>query len=65
MPDIDPRIISCKLYVCKEAKPIAQKNRRMGEEKMLIAKQEVHKLLDVGFIREIHYTTGVANIMLV
>jgi len=65
MLGIDPRIISHKFSVCKEAKSIAQKNRRMREEKRFIAEQEVRRLLDVGFIREIHYTTWVANIVLV
>jgi len=50
MSDIDPRIIFHKLSVCKEAKSVAQKKRRMGEEKTLIAEQEVRKLLDVKFI---------------
>ena len=65
IPVIDPRIISHKLTICKEEKPIAQKKRRMGEYKRLIAEQEVHKLLDAWFIWEIHYTTWLANIVLV
>jgi len=30
---IDPDIIPHKLSICREAKPIAQKRRKMGEEK--------------------------------
>jgi len=37
MRGIDPRIISHRLPVCKEAKPIAQKKRKLGEERRLIA----------------------------
>jgi len=65
MPDIDPRVISHRLSVCKEARPIAQKKRRMGEEKRNAAAMEVQKLLEAGFIKEIHYTKWLANVVLV
>jgi len=64
MPGIDPRIISHKLSICKEARPIAEKKRKFIEEKGRIAEEETRKLLDVGFIREVHYTTWLANIVL-
>ena len=38
MLSIDPRIISHKLSIYKEAKTIAKKERRMGEKKRLVAK---------------------------
>jgi len=65
MPGIDPRIISHKLSVCEEAKLVAKKKRRPGGERMMIAENEVHKLLKAKFIREIHYTTWLTNIVLV
>jgi len=65
MPSINPRIISHKFLVCKEAKLIAQKKRNMGEEKRMIVEQEVHNLLNVRFIQEIHHTTWLTNIVLV
>jgi len=65
MPGIDPRIMTHRLSVCKEAKPVAQKKRRLGEEKRKAAMEEVQKLLNAGFIREIQYTTWLANIVLV
>jgi len=37
----------------------------MGEKKRLEAAVEVQKLLDADFIREIQYTSGLANIVLV
>ena len=33
MPGIDPQIISHKLSICKEAKPIVQKKRKLVGEK--------------------------------
>jgi len=65
MSGIDPKIISHKLLVCKEARPIAQKKRRLVGERRKIAEEELHKLLEARFIREIHYTTWLANIVLV
>jgi len=64
MPGIDHRIILHKLSICKEARPIAQKKRKFVGEKGRIAEEETRKLLDVGFIREMHYTTWLANIVL-
>ena len=37
----------------------------MVGEKGRIAEEETRKLLDAGFIREVHYTTWLANIVLV
>jgi len=34
MSGIDPKVMSHKLSVCKEARPVAQKKRRVGEEKV-------------------------------
>jgi len=65
MPGIDPRIISHQLSICKEARPIAQKKRKFVGEKGRIVEEETRKLLDAGFIREVHYTTWLANIVLV
>ena len=65
MPGVDPRVMSHRLFVCKEARPVAQKKRRMGKERRNAAALEVQKLLEAGFIKEIHYTTWLANVVLV
>jgi len=65
MPGVDLRVMSHRLSVCKEARPVAQKKRRMGEGKRNAAALEVQKLLEAGFIKEIHYTTWLANVVLV
>jgi len=57
MPGVSPYIISHKLSVYKEERPIAQKKRKLGEEKRLAVKEETKKILSIGFIREAWYTT--------
>jgi len=54
-----------KLSIYREARSIAQKKRKLGEEKRLAAKEEADKLLSVGFIREARYTNWLANLVMV
>nr|KYP74139.1 Uncharacterized protein K02A2.6 [Cajanus cajan] len=65
MPGIDPRFLCHRLVVCRDSRPVAQKKRKMGDEKRKAAEVEVQKLLRANFIREITYTTWLANIVLV
>nr|KYP49805.1 Transposon Ty3-G Gag-Pol polyprotein [Cajanus cajan] len=65
MPGVDPKVMCHKLSICAEARPIAQRKRKMGNERKLAVDTEVAKLLDAGFIREVHYTTWLANVVMV
>ncbi|RDX77401.1 Retrovirus-related Pol polyprotein from transposon 17.6, partial [Mucuna pruriens] len=65
MPGIDPNFISHHLSGVKDAKPVAQKKRKQGEEKRRAARAETAKLLAAGFIREVRYLTWLANIVMV
>nr|KYP64946.1 Retrovirus-related Pol polyprotein from transposon 17.6 [Cajanus cajan] len=65
MPGIYPRFLCHRLAVCRDARPIAQKKRKMGDEKRKAADAEVKKLLQAKFIREVTYTTWLANVVLV
>nr|KYP76142.1 Transposon Ty3-I Gag-Pol polyprotein [Cajanus cajan] len=65
MPGIDPNFLCHKLSVCREAKPIAQRKRKAGEERKKAIEEEVSKLIDAGFIREVQYTTWLANVVMV
>nr|KYP75181.1 Retrovirus-related Pol polyprotein from transposon 17.6 [Cajanus cajan] len=65
MPGIDPKFLCHRLAVCRDARPVAQKKRKMGDEKKRVTNAEVQKLLQAGFIREVTYTTGLANVVLV
>ena len=65
MPGIDPLIICHKLALDIEAKPITQRKRRLGEERRCATAEETIKLLKAGFIREVLYTTWLANMVMV
>nr|KYP44308.1 Transposon Ty3-G Gag-Pol polyprotein [Cajanus cajan] len=65
MPGIDPNIMCHKLSICAEARPVAQRKRKMGTERKQAVEAEVTKLLAAGFIREVHYTTWLANVVMV
>ena len=58
-------IVEHKLYVHPSAKPRKQKLRKMSEEKVAAAKAEVHRILDASFIREVDFTTWLANVVMV
>jgi len=44
---------------------VAQKKRKLGEEKKKTTKEEVEKLIVANFVREAKYTTWLANIVMV
>lgn len=47
------------------ARLVAQRKRKLTEEKRKIVREETEKLLVTGFIREIKYTTWLFNMVLV
>jgi len=65
MPRVKPDVITHRLYVYKEARPIAQKKRKLGEERQKAAREEIGKLVQAGFIQKARYTTWLANIVMV
>jgi len=65
MPGVDPKVITHRLSLYKEARPIAQKKRNLGEERRQAARDEADKLLQAGFIRKAHYTTWLVNVVMV
>nr|KYP76697.1 Transposon Ty3-I Gag-Pol polyprotein [Cajanus cajan] len=64
IPGIDPNFHCHRLSVCRDAKPIAQKKRKMGGDRAQAVKEETAKLLQAGFIREIKYSTWLANVVM-
>lgn len=54
-PDIDARVMCHRLHIDKNFKPIKQKPRRSALEKARVVKEEVHKLLKAGAIREAQF----------
>ena len=65
MPGIDTRVSCHRLAIQKGAKPVQQKKRNHGAERQKAIKEEVNKLLQAGFIREVQHTTWLANVVLV
>nr|KYP53490.1 hypothetical protein KK1_024629 [Cajanus cajan] len=63
MPGISSDLICHRLAIHKEAKPVAQRRCKIRGERPSSIK--TRKLLDANFIREIVYTTWLANVVLV
>ncbi|XP_015955674.1 uncharacterized protein LOC107480066 [Arachis duranensis] len=65
MPGIHPSVITHKLAINSGARPISQRKRNLGIEKRLACLAEVKKLIAANFIREIRFTTWLANVVMV
>ncbi|XP_016195761.1 uncharacterized protein LOC107636787 [Arachis ipaensis] len=57
MPGIDPQLMSHHLDVKAEAKPVAQRRRKMSQERAEEVARQTASLLEAGFIRELDYST--------
>ncbi|XP_072056251.1 uncharacterized protein [Arachis hypogaea] len=64
MPGIDPKIISHKLAINPAVRPVQQKKRKLGEEKKRASLEETQKLINAEFIKEIRFTTWLANVVM-
>ena len=58
MPGIDPRVMSHRLNVDPNFRPVKQKRRGMAPERQEAVLEEIGKLLKAESIREVHYQTG-------
>ncbi|RDX74952.1 hypothetical protein CR513_45231, partial [Mucuna pruriens] len=65
MLGIELDFICHRLLVVPGMRPVVQKKRKQGDEKCKAAREETHKLLTVGFVREVHYPTWLANVVMV
>jgi len=65
MPGIDPSIVCHHLAINPSIKPVAQRKRKLGEERMKVVDEDVKKLANARFISEIKYPTWLANTILV
>ncbi|GKV15219.1 hypothetical protein SLEP1_g26021 [Rubroshorea leprosula] len=65
MPGIPTSVSQHKLSTSPLKKPVAQKRRLFGGERLSVIKEEVEKLLQAGFIRRVDYCEWVANPVLV
>lgn len=62
---IDLEIASHNLNVNSGAKPVVQKKRKFAYERQKVITEEIKKLLEVRFIREVQHPEWVANVVLV
>ena len=65
MPGINPSVIVHRLNVNPASSPIRQKNRVFAQERDKAIMEEVRKLLEAGFIREVYYPDWLANVVMV
>ena len=65
MPGIDPSIIVHRLNVNPESPLVRQKKQVFAQERDKAVAEEVRKLLEAGFIREVYYPDLLANMVMV
>ncbi|XP_050289732.1 uncharacterized protein LOC126727872 [Quercus robur] len=65
MPGIDHSIIVHRLNVLPPFSPIRQKKRVFTQERDKVIAEEVRKLLEVDFIREVYYPDWLANVIMI
>ena len=65
MPGIPTSVMCHRLDIKPGYKPVKQKLRHQGKERIDAAKTEVEKLLKAGFIRECKYSDWISNVVLV
>ena len=65
MSGILPSIASHRLNVLATSKPVRQKIRRFHPDKQKVIQEEMEKLLEAGFIKEVEYLKWLANVVVV
>ena len=65
MPGIDPSIMVHKLNVSSSFPPVRQKKRVFAQERDKATAEEIRKLLEADFIREVYYPDWLANVDMV
>ena len=63
MPGIDPSVIVHRLNVNPASSPIRQKKRVFVQKRDKAVAEEVRKLLEASFIREVYYPDWLANMV--
>ena len=65
MPGINPSTMLHKLNVCPSFPSIRQKKRVLAQERDKAIVEEVRKLLEADFIKEVYYLEWLANVVMV
>jgi hypothetical protein len=61
MPGIPREVIEHHLKIYPNARPVQQKPQKQFVERQNFIRKEIKKLLDAGFIREVHHPRWLAN----
>jgi hypothetical protein len=64
MSGIDPSVIEHQLNVYRSCRPVKPRRRTFAPERNRAIADEVRKLLEAGFIREVDYPEWLANVVL-
>ncbi|XP_057972613.1 uncharacterized protein LOC131160750 [Malania oleifera] len=65
MPDIDPAIIEHRLQVNPNHRYVKQKKRSFSMERIKVIDEEVTKLVQANFVREVNYPEWLSNVVIV
>ncbi|RVW75279.1 Transposon Ty3-I Gag-Pol polyprotein [Vitis vinifera] len=65
MKGIHPSVASHRLNVLPTARPIRQRVRRFHPDKQKVIRDEIDKLLEARFIREVEYPDWLANVVVI
>jgi len=65
MSGIDLNLVTHRLNVSSSYQPVHQKKRVFASRRDNAIKEEVHKLIIAGFIREVYYPDWLANVVMV
>lgn len=65
MQEIKPEVMTHKLNVFPDPKPIKYKKKVFSKEKQQAMREEVEKLEEIRFVREVIYPQWLANFVLV
>jgi hypothetical protein len=58
MPGIPREVTEHALEIQAGSKPVKQRLRRFDKEKCKVIGEEIHKLLEAIFIKEVHHPSG-------
>jgi hypothetical protein len=61
MPGIPREMIEYHLKINPDARSVQHKPQKQSLERLNFIREEIKKLLDVGFIREVHHPWWMAN----
>ena len=64
MPGIDPSVMVHRLNVLPSFPPVCQKKQVFAQERDRAIAEEVGKLQEVGFIREVYYPDWLADVVM-